>query len=434
MTEDTRFGTVLKRYRQAAGFSQETLAARAGLSARAISDLERGIYRAPRYDTLELLMTALSLSEQQQALLRTTAYQEPAPARNLASCASPLFGLPLASPLVGRTEERSSALGLLHRADVRLLTMTGTGGVGKTRLAQQIAHDLADDFPDGVAYVSLASIHDVTLVPEVVGQSLHLSEQVDTPMVEQVRAFLQPRQFLLVLDNFEHLLEAAPGIADWLIYCPRLRVLVTSRVPLRLSMEHVFPLASLTLDDAIILFRERALAVRPGRAYEGTTVATICGQVDCLPLAIELAAMQVRLLSLTELSERLSNRLALLRGGARDLPARQHTMRDAIAWSYELLTRAQQRCFRQLAVFVGGWTLAAAEAVCWAEGEATPDEAISQLSALVDASLVQVEMPDENTSRFGMLALIRAYALDQLCAAGEEEPCRQRHAVYYARL
>jgi predicted ATPase/transcriptional regulator with XRE-family HTH domain len=434
MTEYSSFGALLKRYRQAAGLSQEALAVRAGLSARAISDLERGINRTPRYDTLELLMGALSLPEQQQALLRATAQPDMAPAPEPVQQTSSFHSLPLAPPLVGRAEERSYALTLLRCTDVRLLTMTGPSGVGKTRLGLQIAHDLAGDFPDGVVYVPLAPIHDATLVPEVVGQRLHLREQVDMPMAEQLRAFLQPRQFLLVLDNFEHLLEAAPSVSDLLASCPRLRVLVTSRAPLRLRVEHVFPLAPLPVDDAITLFRELAQAVRPGGAYEGTTVAAICEQVDRLPLAIELAAMQVRLLSLTELLERLSNRLALLHGGARDLPARQHTMRDAIAWSYELLTAAQQRCFRALGVFVGGWTLEAAEAVGWASGETTPEEAILTLAALVDGSLVQVEMPTESASRFGMLELIREFALDRLRTAGEEEPCRRRHAVYYAQL
>jgi len=433
MTEYSSFGALLKRYRQAVGFSQEALAARANLSARAISDLERGINRTPRYDTLELLIGALSLPEQQQALLRAATQPIMAPAPEAVQQTSSVYGLPLASPLVGRAEERSHALALLRRTNVCLLTVTGPSGVGKTRLGLQIVHDLAGNFPDGVAYVPLAPIHDATLVPEVVGQSLHLREQVDMPMVEQVRAFLQPRQFLLVLDNFEHLLEAAPFVADLLASCPRLRVLVTSRAPLRLRMEHVFPLAPLALDDAITLFRERAQAVRPGGTYEGTTVAAICEQVDRLPLAIELAAMQVRILSLTDLLERLSNRLALLRGGARDLPARQHTMRDAIAWSYELLTPAQQRSFRALGVFVGGWTLEAAEAICWAEEESVPEEAILTLAALVDASLVQVEMPTESASRFGMLELIREYALDRLRTTGEEESCRRRHAAYYAR-
>ena len=434
MTVDSRFGALLKRYRQAAGLSQEALAARADLSARAISDLERGVNHSPRSDTLELLMGALSLPEPQQVLLRAAAHQVGVSAPEVTQRPSSFHRLPLALPLVGRTEERSHALALLRGADVRLLTMTGPSGVGKTRLGLQIAHDLADDFPDGVEYVALAPVHDATLVPAVIGQRLHLSEQVERSMEEQVLSFLQPRQFLLVLDNFEHLLEAAPFVADLLANCPRLQVLVTSRAPLRLRQEQVFPLVPLALDDAITLFRARAQAVRPGRAYEGTTVAAICEQVDCLPLAIELAAMQVRLLSLTELLERLSTRLALLGEGARDLPARQRTMRNAIAWSYSLLTGEQQRFFRALGVFVGGWTLEAAEAVGSALGETTSDEALLMLAALVDASLVQVEMPTESASRFSMLELMREYALDALRTAGEEEVCRLRHAAYYARL
>jgi transcriptional regulator with XRE-family HTH domain len=193
MTVYSSFGALLKRYRQAAGLSQEALAARADLSARAISDLERGINRSPRSDTLQLLMGALSLPEQQQALLRAAAQPARVSALEVAQQTSSFHSLPLALPLVGRAEERSHALALLRGADVRLLTMTGPSGVGKTRLGLQIAHDLADDFPDGVVYVPLALIHDATLVPEVVGQSLHLCEQVERSMGEQVLAFLQPR-------------------------------------------------------------------------------------------------------------------------------------------------------------------------------------------------------------------------------------------------
>jgi len=430
MKEHSTFGVLLRRYRQAAGLSQETLAAQAGLSTRAISDLERGINRNPRSDTLDLLAGALPLTSHQQNLLRASARPERASGT---SPVSPSHGLPLSpTAMIGREQEHTRALALIQRSQVRLLTITGPSGVGKTRFALQVAQDLCEELPDGVSFVALAPVRDAALVPEVLGQTLHLHEQVDRLMTEQIRAFLQHKQLLLVLDNFEHLLEAVPFVADLLASCPRLHILVTSRTPLHLRAEQVFPLPPLAQDAAVTLFHERAQAVRPGGVFDVGMVTVICERVDRLPLAIELAAMQVRVLSLSDLLERLTQRLTLLRGGARDLPARQQTMRDAIAWSYELLTASQQRCFRGLGVFVGGWTLEAAEAVCWAEGETPPDEAILTLAALVDASLVQVGMPPEGTTRFSMLELIREYALDRLRMAGEEESCRWRHAAYYA--
>jgi len=263
---------------------------------------------------------------------------------------------------------------------------------------------------------------------------LGLREQGSSLVAEQVHVFLRHKHLLLVLDNIEQVLESAVFIADLLAGCSRLFVLVTSRTPLRLRAEQELALAPLPLEDAVRLFRERVQAARPARAYAFGEMAAICEQLDCLPLAIELAAMHVKILSLFELQERLTHRLALLRGGARDLPVRQQTMEDAIAWSYELLTEQQQRCFRALGVFVGGWTLEAAEAVCWAEGEASAEESILTLAALVDASLVQRELSAGEAARFGMLELIREYALQRLHAAGEEEQCRRRHAAYYARL
>ena len=434
MQEQTSFGALLKRYRLSAGLSQEALAARATLSARAISDLERGIKHRPRFETLELLTNALSLPTQQRALLKAAARPEMAPAPSATQSTSFLSILPFApTPLIGREEERCRALAFLRSPSGHLLTITGPSGVGKTRLTLQLARDLSADFFDGMAFVALAPVRDAALLPEVLAQTFGLREQVETPMTEQIRTYLQSKQFLLVLDNFEHLLESVPFVADLLARCPGLHLLVTSRVPLRLRTEQVFPLAPLAPEDAVTLFRVCAQAVRPGGAYEGATVTAICERVDRLPLAIELAAMQVRVLSVSDLLEHLTHRLALLREGARDLPRRQQTMEDAIAWSYELLTEEQQRCFRALSVFVGGWTLPAAEAVCRTEGETRPNEAILTLAALVDASLVQVEMPTESASRFGMLELLREYALDQLNAAHEEEWCRQRHAAYYAR-
>ena len=435
MSDQTSFGALLKRYRQAAGLSQEGLAARAGLSARAISDLERGIYRTPRYDTVHLLLEALTLPEPQQALLRGAARPADVPVS-----ADPLPGATVSAPplpptlLIGRVAERSRVLAFLQASDARLVTITGAGGVGKTRLALEIAHDFARDFPDGVVYVPLAPLRASALVPEVIAQRLRLAESVDTPRLEQIRDFLRPRPFLLVLDNFEHLLEAEAFVADLLATCPLLRVLVTSRAPLRLRAEQVVPLAPLPLEEAVALFRDRASSLRPDGRYEDAAVAAICERVDRLPLAIELAAAHVGALTLADLLDRLAIRLPLLRGGARDLPARQQTMRDAIAWSYELLTAAQRQCFRALSVFVGGWTVEAAGAVCWPEGETSADDPFLTLAALVDASLVQVELPAEGSARFRMLEVLREYALERLRAAGEEEACRRRHARYYALL
>jgi predicted ATPase len=306
--------------------------------------------------------------------------------------------------------------------------------VGKTRLALQLAHDLAADFADGVAFVPLAPIRDAALTPEIIAQSLQLPEQPDLPRLDQVRAFLQPRRFLLVLDNFEHLLEAGARLADLLASCPELKLLVTSRAPLRLRAERLAPLAPLAADDAVTLFQDRALAVRPSGAYEQATVSAICERLDRLPLAIELAAMQVHALTLPDVLERLTMRLPFLRGGARDLPTRQQTMRDAIAWSYELLPPAHRHCFRALGVFVGGWTLAAAQAVCWAVGEPPPDDPFLLLAGLVESSLVQVETPAEGSARFSMLEVLREFAVERLRAAGEEGLCQRRHAVYFANL
>ncbi len=432
MQQQSSFGALLKHYRLAAGLSQEALAARARLSARTISDLERGIHASPHTDTRRLLTDALSLTDQQRTLLLVSAHSADAcvdtPPR------SHMLDFPVPpTRLVGREPERSHTRELLRRATTRLFTLTGPSGVGKTRLALQLVQDIAPDFGDGVTFVALASIRDAARVPCTIAQALGIRESAKSSLAEQVQVFLRPKHFFLVLDNVEQVLDAASFVADLLANCPRLFILVTSRMPLHLRAEQEVQLAPLPLKDAVTLFCERARAVRPTHVYAVREVAAICEQVDRLPLAIELAAMHVKLLPLTELHKRLAHRLALLRDGARDLPKRQQTMEDAISWSYELLTEKQQRCFRTLGVFVGGWTLEAAEEVCQDRQTTTSETFLLILAALVDASLVQVEISEEGRERFGMLGLIREYALERLCAAREEALYRRRHAAYYAQ-
>ncbi|MEO8287218.1 MAG: tetratricopeptide repeat protein [Chloroflexota bacterium] len=430
--EHTTFGALLKRYRMAARLTQEALAERAGLSARAVSDLERGLSRTPRYDTLDLLTKAMNLEASQRATLFAVA--RPAlPGEN--AKAPPLQVLPFPpTALLGREQELAEVLGLLRGRGVRLLTVTGPGGVGKTRLALEIAHNLHTDFADGLAWIDLTVLRDPSLIPQMVAQALGLHEQADRNFSEQVRAFLQDKQFLLLLDNFEQVLSAADFVADLLVSCARLQVLVTSRAPLHLRAEQQLVLTPLAQADAVTLFRERAHRLRPNLDATEDSVAAICEQVDRLPLAIELAAAHVKMLSLPLLLERLSDRLRFLRGGARDLPERQRTMQEAIAWSYNLLPPTQQRWFRSLSVFMGGFTLIAAECTCWGHEAITSDEGLSALEALVDASLVQVETTGEGFPRYSMLEVIREYAWEQLRAEAESEYYQRRHAAYYADM
>src|SRR5215471_18959219 len=428
-SEQTQFGTLLKRYRTASGLTQEALAARAQLSARAISDLERGINRVPRYDTLELLMAALNVTATQRALLLSTIRPEmtgPSP-RTRSPSPPPLPP----TALIGREQEMMRAMTFLQRDGVRLLTLTGPSGIGKTRLGIQLAQELGERFEDGVVFVALAPLRDPPLLPATLAQALGLRESPRNLVSEQVQDYLQEKQLLLVLDNFEQIRQAALFIADQLASCPRLQILVTSRAPLHVRGEQELTIAPLALEAAVALFRARAQAVQPERDYMWSDVAAICEQVDRLPLAIELAAMHVKVLALPLLRERLRSRLTLLQEGAQDLPERQRTMQNAIAWSYDLLTAAQQRCFRALGVFFGGWTLEAAEAVCWQEGLLARDEVLMALAALIDHSLVYSESSISGTPRFGMLETLREYALVCLRAAGEEEQTRRLHAIYY---
>ncbi|HKS71066.1 MAG TPA: helix-turn-helix domain-containing protein, partial [Ktedonobacterales bacterium] len=443
MAKPSALGILLKRYRAAAGLAQEGLAERAGVSTRAISDLERGLHRRPHPDTLNRLATTLALSADQRAMLLAAAQpetlapdDEPA-APPLAPGVAPPAMSPLPIPptsLIGRQRERQRAVTDLREASTRLLTITGPGGAGKTRLALAIAHDLAAMFPDGTCYVELAALREAARVAAAVAAAVGLRERVDSSFAEQVRTLLRDKRLLLVLDNCEHLLDAAPFVADLLAYCPALAILATSRAPLRLRAERTLPLTSLPLDDAVALFRDRALALWPDGVYDEPEMVAICQRLDCLPLAIELAAAHARVLSLPQLRDSLARRLPLLRDGAADLPDRQRTMEDAIGWSYDLLSEDQRRSFRALGVFVSGCTLDAARAVCWQADTGESLEGITILAALVDASLLQTETLADGTLRLRPLELVREYAVARLRAAGEDDACQRRHAAYFAAL
>ena len=349
--------------------------------------------------------------------------------------------------LIAREADIAAVRAVLHHPGVRLVTLTGPGGTGKTRLALAVADAEADDVPDGAVFVSLASLSDARLVTTTIAHALGLMENAGLRTIDVLIAHLRTLEMLLVLDNFEQIVDAAPTIAELLAACPRISAVVTSRITLRLTGEREFPVQPLPLPDAarddsaaalsanpaVALFVERAQAVRPDFEIDDESapaIAELCVRLDGLPLALELAAARIRIFSPHALLARLGNRLDLLKGGARDMPERHQTLRGAISWSYELLEPQEQALFRRLAVFAGGFTLEAAEAVVEAASPLGLD-IFDGVSALVERSLLRRDMDVHGEPRFGMLETVREFGTECLDHAGEVGPTTAAHARFY---
>ncbi|MEM8535433.1 MAG: tetratricopeptide repeat protein [Chloroflexota bacterium] len=466
----TSFGDWLKRYRKTADLTQRALAQEVGCTVEAIRKIEASKLR-PSRRLAERLATSLHVPEINRATFLQLARSHPdTTCINLYEYSSSnytsdlhRYTLPTSpTPLIGREEIIAEICSSLGRDDLRLLTLTGAPGIGKTRLALQSAHEVAPHFRHGAIFVSLTSINDPNLVVATIAQTLDIGDTGHQPLMETITAFLRDKHLLLVLDNFEHILDAASKLTTILEQTPLIKLLVTSRISLRISGEHVYVIDPLTLPDPMIsgpaefqgysavdLFVRRAQANKPDFTLtqdNAADVAAICTRLDGIPLAIELAAARSKILTPRALLRRLDQCLALLTEGTIDMPDRHQTLCRAIAWSYDLLDPQDQALFRALGIFMNGCTLTAVIAIVQIDAyqkanngttlSAMPTEIqwLDQMTKLIQHNLIQQVVDIDEEPRFVMLETVRAYALDRLNATGEIEPLQRQHAHYYLQL
>jgi predicted ATPase/transcriptional regulator with XRE-family HTH domain len=447
MSDTPAFAQWLKRQRKALGLTQDTLARQVGCATITIQKLEAGTLR-PSVQIAARLAEQLALTPEDRlgflaaAQTANTLLPKPGLLR---------LKLPVPpTPLLGRGPFSAAVAALLQRADVRLVTLIGPPGVGKTRVALQVAHALAATLHDGAFFIALAPLRDPELVLGAIVQALGLPELAQQSCLEQLTPVLHASECLLVLDNFEHVLEASPALNALLEASPALKVLVTSRARLQLSGEHLLRVPPLALPDphdlppldvlaqvpSVALFVQRAQAVAPAfalHAANAAAVASVCQRLDGLPLAIELAAARSVLFTPQALLAHVQSPLAVLTGGARDRPAHQQTLRRTIAWSYDLLLPHDQRLFARLGVFGGSFTSAAVTAICTGADDGAL-AVLDGLARLVDQSLLQHELSPAGEVRLRMLETVREYALEQLTQAQELDRLRERHAHYYVQF